>query len=329
MDAIWQAGIQFIVLLQGLGEWLELSMQFFSFLGYEEFFLIFAPAIYWCLDPALGLRLGLLLMASNGINAAFKLLIHHPRPFWLSTQVTAMTAETSFGIPSGHAQHAVVVWGTLAAWFNKSWGWAIAGAIMFLIGLSRLYLGVHFPTDVLAGWLLGGLIMWAYARIRDPLEKRLHGLTVNDLIIIALAGSLTLAMVGSLSRLALLNWQIPVNWVENAVQALPVDEDFNPLELSGVFTSAGAFFGLAAGYILLQARGGLDARGPWFERLLRFILGAVGAVIIWMGLGAIFPRGEDLLAYTLRYLRYGFLGFWVTYLAPLVFIRLRLARHRQ
>lgn len=328
MEGIWQAGIQFIAFLQGLGSWLEAPMNFFSFLGNEEFYLIFAPLIYWCVDASLGFRLGLILMASSSLNASLKLLIHLPRPGWFDPRVQALSIETTFGIPSGHAQNAIVLWGYLANWLRRGWGWGVCGALILMIGISRLYLGVHFPTDVLAGWVIGGALLWGYLRFEQPLRERLKNSTVNDQIILALAASLALAMLGSLSSLALIRWQIPANWIENAVRALPEGTEFNPLSLSTVFTSTGTFFGLAAGYVLLLARGGFDARGTLLARILRFVLGGAGTLIIWMGLGAIFPRGEYLLAFGLRYLRYALLGAWVTYLAPLVFIRLRLAKHR-
>jgi hypothetical protein len=57
----------------------------------------------------------------------------------------------------------------------------------------------------------------------------------------------------------------------------------------------------------------------------RYLLGVVGVVIFWYVLGRLLPRGETLLAYSLRYLRYALVGLWVSGLAPALFIRLGLA----
>jgi hypothetical protein len=104
-------------------------MQFFSFLGTEEFFLFFLPFLYWCVDVRLGVRVGVMLSLSNSVNGFFKLAFHQPRPYWLSTQVLPGVSETSYGIPSGHAQHAATIWGVVgssgAIWLR----WLMAAVI--------------------------------------------------------------------------------------------------------------------------------------------------------------------------------------------------------
>jgi hypothetical protein len=241
--------------------------------------------------------------------------------------VQALASETSFGLPSGHAQNAVAIWGGLALWLKNRWGWVISGVIILLISLSRLYLGVHFPTDVLGGWILGGLLIWGYTVIEKPLIKRLKNTTVNDQVIFVLASSLVFAILGFGVRLALVGWSIPEGWAANAAVAFP-EEEIDPLALSGLITSVGTLFGFATGHILMSARGSFEARGPWLKRGARLALGLAGALVLWMGLGEIFPRGEYLLAFLLRYLRYALVGLWVTYLAPVMFIKLKLTRPR-
>ncbi len=77
-----------------------------------------------------------------------------PCPYWLSQEVIALASQENFGLPSGHAQNALSVWGLLAASSSRRWAWPVVAVLVFLIGLSRIYLGVHFPTDVLGGWLV-------------------------------------------------------------------------------------------------------------------------------------------------------------------------------
>jgi len=61
------------LILQGLGTWLLTPMQFFSLLGTAPFYLFIAPALLWCLDAGLGLRIGLGLAVSASLNAILKL----------------------------------------------------------------------------------------------------------------------------------------------------------------------------------------------------------------------------------------------------------------
>jgi hypothetical protein len=70
--------------------------------------------------------------------------------------------------------------------------------------------------------------------------------------------------------------------------------------------------------------GGFQAEGPIWKRALRYIVGLIGVVILWMVLGAVFPRQEELISYSLRYLRYALVGFWVTGGAPWLFLRFSL-----
>ena len=81
MDALIQNGIDWILAIQSLGSWLELPMQFFTFLGQENFFFMVLPLIYWSVDARLGLQIAFILSTSNYLNAIFKVLFASPRPF--------------------------------------------------------------------------------------------------------------------------------------------------------------------------------------------------------------------------------------------------------
>lgn len=329
MDAILQAGITFILFLQHLGSWLVSLMKAFTTLGEENFFLVGMPILYWAIDPAMGFRAGFLLLVSNGINGAFKLAFHGPRPFWLDPQVKALRVETSFGIPSGHAQNAAAVWGGLASYLHRPWAWIIAAILAFFIGFSRLVLGVHFPTDVLAGWLIGALLVWAVVRLEEPVIGWLGRQSLTGGILMIFAGSMVLILLNVLARISLDGWQIPAAWIQNASLAYPDlktgELAIDPLGISDTFTSAGALFGLAAGAFFLARRGGLACKVPWWQRIVRTLVGLVGVLIIWQGLGKVFPDGEYWIPYILRYVRYALVGSWVAFFAPLIFRRLKLA----
>lgn len=325
MDAILDLGIRIILFLQGLGAWLAGPMKFFSFLGNEEFFLFAAPAVYWCLDAALGVRLGLLLMINGSVNAAFKLSLHAPRPYWYSPEVQPMIHEHSFGIPSGHSQNAVGVWGGLAAWVKRSWMWIVGVLLILFIGLSRMYTAAHFPTDVLAGWLLGVVTLVLFLALEGPVMSRFRRRLPSEQILYAFGASLVLILVPALVRLNLGAFVVPADWVERAALAFPDGEAIKPLAISGPISYAGTFFGLACGAILIATQGGFDARGVWWRRLARFLLGAIGVGLLWYGLGEMFPRGEYGLSYLLRYVRYTLIGLWVSAGAPILFIRMGLA----
>ncbi|MGB8215059.1 MAG: phosphatase PAP2 family protein [Anaerolineales bacterium] len=318
MHTTLDLGIRLIVALQGLGTWPTVPMKFFSFLGTEDFFMLALPILYWCVDSALGIRVGVILMFTTNVNGALKLAFHGPRPYWYSSTVHGLATETSFGVPSGHAQSAAVVWGLLAAALRKWWGWLVAILLIFLIGLSRLYLGVHFPHDVLLGWLIGGLILWLTLRFWDPLAAWAKKQSIGRQVAAAFLASLVVFLLPLIPFIWLkaINWQPPLAWASYATQAF---------SLQDTATSAGTFFGMLAGVAWLARQGDFQTKSAWWKLVLRYLLGMAGVLIIRFGLKFIFPEGETALAYFYLYLRYSLIGFWVTGGAPWVFIRVKLA----
>jgi len=324
MQTLIDSGIAFIITLQGMGDWLIAPMRFFSYLGNEEFFLLVLPLIYWCVDSALGLRIGVILVTSNLFNNIFKLIFAGPRPYWASSHVRALwTTETSFGIPSGHAQNAVSVWGTIAAYYKRSWLWATVIVLIFLIGFSRIFLAAHFPHDVIFGWLLGAVLLWIFTRFWEPVAAWVGTKTLNHQIFIAFGVSLLFIVLGLGITTLRSGYQLPQDWVNNAL--LAGAEEPNPIDPNSTFTSAGIFFGLAAGAAWIMSIGGYQASGPIQKRAIRYVIGLIGVLILYLGLGAIFPRGDGFIFYTLRFIRYGLIGWWVAGGAPWIFIRFKLA----
>jgi membrane-associated phospholipid phosphatase len=328
MESLLQWGINIVLFLQSLGEWLVTPMSLISSLGNEQFYLFAAPVVYWCVDASLGLRLGLGLMISGAFNHALKLAFHGPRPYWYSAKVRAFGTETSFGAPSGHSQHTVVVFGGIAAWLKRPWGWVTAILIVVLIGLSRIYLGLHFPHDVLLGWLAGALMLWGLLIMEKPVLARLNRMVPAEQALAAFGFSLFLILLGAAAAMALTvrNWTLPTEWIRLAAQATPVSTQINPMALSPLISNAGTFFGLALGAIWLKKRGGFEVHGTPKQYLARFVVGVIGVFLIWDGLGSIFPRGEAIYFYLLRYFRYALVGLWVSALAPMLFLKLGLAK---
>ncbi|MGA9534081.1 MAG: phosphatase PAP2 family protein [Anaerolineales bacterium] len=324
MDAWVQSGLDMVLRAQAIGPWLRTPMVFFTSLGMEPFYMLVMPALLWCVDAALGLRIGFVLIGSLGLNAILKLAFQLPRPYWVSADVHAYSIETSFGLPSGHAQNAVAVWGRLAAAFNSMWAKVAAAILILLISFSRLYLGVHFPLDVAAGWLVGGALLLGFLRLEEPVWRRLRGWSLGWQIGVAFLASGGLILLGALALQIHAGENLPSVWLR-AMSAVQLSDAFvDPRGPEGTITAAGTLFGFAAGGILLVRWGGFDARGRWTMRVGRYLLGALGVALLLFGLDLLtFPSGStaDLIW---RYLRYAAIGFWISYLGPRMFDRMGL-----
>lgn len=328
MNYLYDLGVNFVLFIQNLGGWLTTPMKLFTFMGGAEFYLLIIPVLYWSIDAALGLRIGTILLTSEGINYIFKVGFHTARPFWFSRQVESFAFEESFGVPSGHAQNSAAVFGLFAACLNRWWVWVISLILIFLVGVSRIYLAVHFPQDVLVGWIVGFIILGVFLRLEKPVTDWLANQTLIIRIFTAFAFSIGIMIVGLMVRTITVDWQIPQAWVENAKLAFPLEELIDPFKISPLMRTCGALFGITAGALWLSARGGFSSRGSWWKRTLRFVIGVVGVGILWMGLGAIIPELDNFLGYAMYYVWYTLIGFWVSGLAPLVFLRLNLAQSK-
>ena len=144
-----------------------------SQLGEEIFYMPFLAVVYWCLDKRLGLKLALAFVFSAAINTILKGVFLRPRPIG-HPEVRSIYTSTAGGwsFPSGHAQGAMVFWRTLYMERRKT-VWAVTGAVIVgLVGLSRVYLGVHWPSDVLGGFIAGWLVLTAAEWIENVLPPQ-------------------------------------------------------------------------------------------------------------------------------------------------------------
>jgi hypothetical protein len=273
-------------------------------------------------DEKQGLRLTVLILLSAWINGFFKGLLKQPRPYNLDPSV-GRAFEPSYGIPSGHTQQSLVFWLPAARWAasprtdGQEHGserspkgrlslsipvWGVAVFFMLIIPFTRLYLGVHFPTDIAAGWLLGGIILVVYFIFGNRIASLLARAGTRGQVLVAAATALLMNASGA---------------------------DRN---LGGMFLGFCGGYSLMRKYVPFSAQGLVRGRKPGLPILgARYILGIAGVALIYLGLRFILPGESSFLAevpiwgaaspyYDLgRFVRYGVLGLWASAGAPWLF----------
>lgn len=317
MEELYQLGIALTTWAQESYPQLVGVMSLVSALGTEEFYLIFLPAFYWCVNKRLGRQLGYVFLLSALVNNILKNTFRQPRPFWIEPGVQLSEAE-GYGIPSGHVQNATAVYLLLAAQVRRVWAWLLAFLYIALMGFSRFYLGVHFIQDLAVGFAVGLLILGAFLAWQTAFYERYSKQILGRrlLLMILVPAILAVVYVGLLLLLGPPDTGVP--WAAYIPAA----------ELNGhedVVSTVAGLLGFGVGILLESSRIRFRVEGPLWQRVVRYLLGVIVAVGIWAGLRAIFPSEPPWVALPLRFLRYLTLLLWVTYFAPWVFVRLRLA----
>jgi membrane-associated phospholipid phosphatase len=293
MDAIFQWGLEIIYAIQRFqSPMLDMVFKSVTALGNEDFYYLLFPFVLWCVDLAVGTRIGITFLLSSYVNSGLKDFFALPRPFELDRTVGRYDVE-GYGLPSGHAQLSVVVWGTVADALKKTWVWIAAILIAGLIGFSRVYLGVHFPSDVLAGWLVGALLLFAYLWLHPPIEKGLG------------QGGLGVQLTATIG-------------LSVALFALHPTED--------TATLTGILLGAGTGLVLLRRTLAYHAGGPLWKRAPRLLIGLAVLMGLRFGLKAAFGETGHPHQIILRFARYATIGLWAGFGAPWLFAKLQLAR---
>jgi len=292
MEAIWQWGINLIVAIQQFHTPLLGSIFLaITFLGDEQFYLILLPLLLWCVNYSFAAGLSVFFLFSNYLNIILKDLFQQPRPFDINPALK-LSHYSGYGMPSGHAQMTVMVWGAMAYKVRKTWFWLLAVAIVLLVGFSRVYLGVHFPTDVFAGWIIGVILLVVYIVFGEMVGSWLAGLKLGWQLLLAAGVPLLLLLTH------------------------PVTD---------VITTAGTLLGMATGLVLARRYISFSVGGPWWQRAVRFLIGVIILFALYLGLKAVFPGDASSMGAVFRFLRYAIIGMWVTLGAPWLFRMTRLA----
>jgi membrane-associated phospholipid phosphatase len=300
LESLVPWGTEVLVRVQGLSsEWMVAVFALFSFLGQEESYILLLPLVYWCIDRRIGIGLGYVAMFSAWLNSVVKHLFAIPRP--ADPRLNLPYPETSPSFPSGHAQNAVANWGYLAVRFRKPAMTVVAIVLIALIGLSRIVLGVHFPQDVVGGWLIGLVLLLAYTWA-EPRAAR--WLAAQSLVV-----QMALAVIVPLALIFL---------------HPPDCEGYYPVE--GCITVGSTLVGLSLGIVMERAWVRFRVEGSVGRRALRLLTGLFVVIVLYVGPPLLLP---EEMAYgveaVVRFLRYALLGWAVAFLCPWIFVQLKLA----
>ena len=250
--------------------------------------------IFWAINKNIGKALISTYVFGSTINYYAKGAIGYARPpesNWILVGASHLSA------PSGHAMSSSIFWGYLAARWKSIFMGVLAIFIIVLVGLSRLYLGVHWLGDILSGWLFGIatlLLVWMLEKPLQAFFSRVNMLYVY--IGVAVLGALLMILT----------------------------QVFYPLAATSDFGSdGGKIIGLGLGLALEHAFVRFEIRsvpGRLWKTVLRVMLGMLIFIILFLALYLLL----DTSLFYMEALQFVITLVYGIFLWPLIFTRLKL-----
>lgn len=243
-------------------DFFDVLFQLITMFGEEVIITSILAYIYWNKNKEIGKKIAYSSFTSILVNNTLKGLINAKRPIG-EPGIRSLRVETATGssFPSGHSQNAAVFYSSLAREIKNKIIYLVMGILIFLVGLSRLYLGVHYPRDVIFGIIFGVLV--------SIISYKLHNKVKNKMYLYVFTFTIF----------------IPVVIFNSSIDLIK---------------GMGTFLGFIIGVFIEEKYICFSTEGNSFSKLLRLLMGLILLLIIKIGLKIVFPTKVifDFIRYT-------------------------------
>lgn len=229
----------------------DFLFQLITMCGEQIVLISIISIIYWALDKKFGEYIAYSVLTSVLLNNAVKDIFKMKRPIGEEgIRTLREKTATGYSFPSGHTQGAASFYGAMAIYLKKKAMYIIATIMIILIGFSRLYLGVHYPKDVIVGGILGVLTSLICYKLYNRFENKMLLYVITFIVFIP---ALTFAH----------------------------SADF----IKGM----GTYLGFVIGMYIEKKYVNFSIEGSTRGKVIRVLLGILILLVLQVGLKAIFP----------------------------------------
>ena len=268
--------------------WAEHFFRVVTELGSDYFYMALIVVGFWIVDKRGSILIALILITSNVSNYWMKITFKVPRPPQANWLLGANA--TNYSLPSAHAQNSTVLWGWLGIKF-KTWMIGLSSVLTVLIGLSRIYIGVHWLEDILLGWAVGLFLLMVLWRLEEParsiLSKYNLSLQYLGLVVLGLA-AMTLTELLSPVTTAGLEDNFGANGglivglgIGLLLEGKYVNFEIDPEHIEKWRLALRVILGLIIVFATMLVLSPLLPTDIYWLRATRYALTAISAVFIW------------------------------------------------
>lgn len=237
---------------------LDKLMMLITELGSETAFLAIALIVFWCLDKRQGYFVMSVGFVGTIVSQAMKIVCRIPRPWVLDSSFTTVEGAKAdaggYSFPSGHSQSSVGTFGSLARTTQHKWLRVAGIVIAVLVPVSRMYVGVHTPADVLVGSAISLVLIFALHPIVYSTNPK--------------------AMPRLLAAMVALS-AVYVVFVE--LFPFPADTDPENLDsaVKNAYTLLGALLGVVVTYVADEKKIHFETKAVWWMQIVKVLVGLV------------------------------------------------------
>lgn len=282
-------GIQLIEILQNLFapqfNWVFVAI---TLLGDGTGLIGLSAVIYWCFDKSRGRLVTYVVLFGAYLNFFLKILIAWPRPP-IDLRITEKN-ETSYGFPSGHAQDSTIFWTWITLDFRKRILGILGAAIVVAVGISRIYLGLHYPAQVIGGWIVGFAVACSGMLVLRRLPRRSEQMRATPQVLFAFSTLIPMTIALALGFVG----------------------DTYPEQIGGYL------FGFSLGALVEERFVHFTNEASARKRILRLGICGISTAIFVLALELILPSGYLIPSFVNSVVR----GLFVAAIVPALFTRI-------